>query len=208
MKTAPIFSLTKAMCKTDMLKTTRGGFATIMMMAGLLIAGLVQAHHNTQAEYGPFDSEYIAVEGVITAVKWGNPHVAFTLEVTGGDLPAAEIGKKWQVNSHPINIMVAYGFSQDEFKVGDTMKILTWTHVRGIKHMWPRAIQINDGPLKSNLRYTDMIDIGNQTFTALGIVPAANLAGSDPIRSGAETVEKLGKLGLLDADGNMIWPAP
>jgi len=180
----------------------------LALLGGVLFTGLVFGHHNTQAEYGAFDSSYIQVDGKITAVKWGNPHVAFTIEVTGGDLPASELGAKWQVNSHPINVMTAYGFSQDEFKVGDTMHLLTWKHVRGIKHLWPRAIRINDGPLKSNLRYTDMIDIGNQTFTALGIVPAANLNGSDPIRAGAATVEKLGKLGLLDADGNMNWPAP
>jgi len=166
----------------------------------------VQAHHNTQAEYGPFGSDFLRVQGTVTAVKWGNPHVAFTIEVTGGDLPAAEIGKQWQVNSHPINVMIAYGFSQDEFKVGDKMNLLTWKHVRGTRNLWPRAIQLNDAPMKSNLRYTDMIDIAKGTFESLNILPAANLAGSSPIRAGADTVEKLGQMGLLDSDGNMIWP--
>ena len=73
---------------------------------------------------------------------------------------------------------------------------------------WPRAIQVNDGPLKSNLRFTDMIDIADGTFDAMGITPAANLAGSSPQRSGAATVRKLQELGYLDADGNMIWPLP
>jgi hypothetical protein len=164
------------------------------------------AHHNTQAEYGPFDSSFIRVEGTITAIRWGNPHVAFTLTVTGGDLPADQLGASWQVNSHPINIMLAYGFDKEEFAVGDGLNLLTWRHVRGINHLWPRAIQVNDGPLKSNLRYTDMIDIADGTFEALGILPAANLNGSDPIRSGTATVQKLAELGLLDADGNMIWP--
>ena len=178
----------------------------LLLCAGLIMSLAVHAHHNTQAEYGPFGSNFIEVEGTITAVKWGNPHVAFTITVTGGDLPAAEIGNSWQVNSHPINIMIAYGFSQDEFKVGDEMKLMTWKHVRGTKNLWPRAIQINDGPMKSNLRFTDMIDIAKGTFMALGIEPAANLNGSDPIRAGADTVEKLGQMGLLDTDGNMIWP--
>ena len=182
--------------------------ALLLLLACLLSTTPARAHHNTQAEYGPFDSSFITVDGVITNVKWGNPHVAITIEVTGGDLPADQIGQRWQVNSHPINVMLAYGFTQDEFKAGDKVHLLTWTHVRGIKHLWPRAIQVNDGPLKSNLRYTDMIDIANGTFAALGIEPAANLHGSDPIRAGAATVEKLGAMGLLDAQGNMIWPAP
>jgi hypothetical protein len=179
---------------------------------GLLLAVIwampVFAHHNTQAEYGAFDSDFIHVEGTITDIKWGNPHLAFTIIVTGGDLPAAEIGKSWQVNSHPINTMIDYGFTKEEFKVGDKLKLLTWRHVRGIRHLWPRALQVNDGPFKSNLRYTDMIDIANGTFAALGIQPAANLNGSSPFRAGTTTVKKLGELGLLDADGNMIWPAP
>ena len=182
--------------------------AMALLVASLGLFSSLQAHHNTQAEYGPFDSSFITVDGVITSVKWGNPHVALTIEVTGGDLPAAEIGQRWQVNSHPINVMIAYGFAQDEFKAGDEVHMLTWTHVRGIKHLWPRAIQVNDGPLKSNVRYTDMIDIANGTFAALGVEPAANLNGSDPIRAGSATVEKLKAMGMLDAQGNMIWPAP
>jgi hypothetical protein len=53
-----------------------------------------------------------------------------------------------------------------------------------------------------------MIDIAKGTFAALGIQPAANLNGSAPIRAGTATVKKLGEMGLLDANGNMIWPAP
>jgi hypothetical protein len=117
-------------------------------------------------------------------------------------------GKTWVVNSHPVNVMVAYGFNKDEFAVGDRLHLLTWRHVRGINHLWPRAIQVNDGPLKSNLRYTDMIDIADGTFTALGITPAANLNGSSPQRSGAATVRRLREQGFLDSDGNMIWPLP
>ena len=60
---------------------------------------------------------------------------------------------------------------------------------------------------KYNLRYTDMIDITNGTFAALGIQPAANLNGSAPIRAGTATVKKLGEMALLNAKGNMIWPA-
>ncbi len=187
-------------------------FHRLYFCLGLLLGAIcttpIFAHHNTQAEYGPFDSDFINVEGTITDIKWGNPHLAFTITVTGGDLPADQIGKSWQVNSHPINIMIDYGFTKEEFTVGDKLTLLTWKHVRGINHLWPRALQVNDGPMKSNLRYTDMIDIANGTFAALGIQPAANLNGSAPIRAGTATVTKLGEMGLLDANGNMIWPAP
>ncbi len=184
-------------------------FSLIVSLAAVFFAGApALAHHNTQAEYGEFGSNFIRVQGTITDIKWGNPHIAIKITVTGGDLPAEEIGQTWQVNDHPIATMVAYGFTKEEFNVGDKLDLLTWRHVRGTKHLWPRAIKVNDGPMKSNLRFTDMIDIANGTFAALGIQPSANLNGSSPVRAGADTVKKLGEMGLLDADGNMIWPPP
>ena len=171
----------------------------------ILSPSLVNGHHNTQAEYGAFDSPYITVDGIITDIRWGNPHIGIDIEVTGGDLP---VGETWTFNSHPVAIMNAYGFVKEEFAVGDRVHLLTWQHVRNINHLWPRAIQVNDGPLKSNLRFTDMIDIANGTFESLGIVPAANLNGSSPRRSGNTTVEKLAEMGALDEEGNMIWPLP
>lgn len=185
------------------------GFFRIMLLLTILLGSTTtNAHHNTQAEYGAFDSSFIRVEGTIDAIKWGNPHVSFTITVTGGELPADQLGLTWQVNSHPINTMIDYGFTKEEFTVGDKLTLLSWRHVRGINHLWPRALQVNDGPMKSNLRYTDMIDIASGTFASLGILPASNLNGSAPIRAGSATVEKLGQMGLLDAAGNMIWPAP
>jgi hypothetical protein len=172
----------------------------------LLLAGTaLNAHHNSQAEYGPFGSQTMYVEGEILRVDWSNPHVAFDMMTTGGDIPA---GQKWRFESHPIRIMIEYGFAREEFNVGDRVKIIGWKNLRGAPMIWPRAIQINDGPMKSNLRFTDMIDIANGTFTDMGIQPAANLNGSPPERAGADTVEKLRAMGLIDDEGLMIWPPP
>jgi hypothetical protein len=168
-----------------------------------MAASVVHAHHNSQAEYGPFGSETMYVEGTIVGINWSNPHVSFDMRTTGGDIPA---GENWRFESHPIRIMNDYGFVREEFNVGDTVRIIGWKNVRGAPMIWPRAIQINDGPMKSNLRFTDMIDIAKGTFESMGIQPAANLNGSPPERAGAETVEKLEQMGLLDEDGMMIWP--
>jgi hypothetical protein len=40
------------------------------------------------------------------------------------------------------------------------------------------------------------------------LVAPLNLNGSPPERAGADTVEKLRAMGLLDADGRMVWPPP
>jgi hypothetical protein len=163
------------------------------------------AHHNSQAEYGPFGSETMYVEGTIVGINWGNPHVSFDMQTTGGDIPA---GENWRFESHPIRIMNEYGFQRSDFAVGDHVKIIGWKSVRGQPMIWPRAIQVNDGPMRSNLRFTDMIDIAKGVFEDMNIEPPLNLNGSPPQRAGAETVEKLKEMGLLDENGLMIWPPP
>ena len=129
---------------------------SLMLMIGLTPSSALLAHHNTQAEYGSFDSPTINVEGTIVRVIWGNPHIAIEMETTGGELPA---GEKWRLESHPIRIQQEYGFARSDFAAGDRVKLIAWKHIRNVPMMWPRAIQINDGPMRSNLRFTDMIDI-------------------------------------------------
>ena len=184
------------------LRTSAKAAAALFALTALPYAAS-EAHHNSQAEYGAFGSETMYVEGDIVGIHWSNPHVSFDMKTTGGDIPA---GENWRFESHPIQIMNAYGFSKDEFHVGDHVRIIGWKNVRGAPMIWPRAIQINDGPMKSNLRFTDMIDIAKGTFADMHIQPAANLNGSPPERAGPDTVAKLREMGLIDQDGLMIWP--
>jgi hypothetical protein len=177
----------------------------LCLNVGILAAFPAAAHHNTQAEFGAFGSPTIYVEARIVRVSWANPHIAIDIEITGGDIPA---GEKWRLASHPIRIMEEYGFAATDFAPGDVLKLHTWKHIRNQPQVWPRAIQVNDGPMRSNLRFTDMIDIANGTFAAKNITPPLNLNGSPPERAGAEVVEKLRAMGLLDEKGLMIWPPP
>ena len=179
--------------------------ALLTAVVALLPLSTALAHHNTQAEFGAFDSPTLYVEGTISRVQWGNPHIAIEFVVNGGDIPA---GEKWRVASHPVQIQIDHGFAKEDFKEGDTLKIQAWKHVRGIPQLWPRAIQINDGPMRSNMRFTDMIDIAKGTFSAMNITAAANLNGSPSARAGEQYVAKLKQMGLLDEKGNMMWPAP
>ena len=176
---------------------------TLMAAVFALHATGAHAHHDSQAEFGAFGSDTIVVEGTIVDIHWGNPHISIDIRTTGGELPA---GQNWRLVSHPVQIMNAYGFVREEFAVGDRVKLLGWKNLRGAPQMWPRAIQVNDGPMKSNLRFTDMIDIAKGVFESMNIQPAANLNGSPPGRAGADTVAKLEQLGLIDENGLMIWP--
>jgi len=186
------------------LESLWGAAPMVLVAAALALQpGGVQAHHNSQAEFGAFGSNTIAVEGTIVNVNWANPHISIDIRTTGGELPA---GQNWRLVSHPVQIMNEYGFVREEFNVGDHVKLLGWKNVRGAPQIWPRAIQVNDGPMKSNLRFTDMIDIAKGVFESMHIQPAANLNGSPPARAGEETVAKLKEMGLIDEKGLMIWP--
>jgi len=179
--------------------------ALVAVTACLLATSTLYAHHNSQAEFGAFGSPTIYVEGTIVRINWANPHISIDMQTTGGELPA---GEKWRLESHPIRIMQAYGFERTDFAVGDNVKLFGWTSIREHPLIWPRAIQVNEGPMRSNLRFTDMIDIASGVFESLNIEPPLNLNGSPPQRAGAEVVEKLGEMGLLDEDGLVIWPPP
>jgi hypothetical protein len=185
------------------LESMRRVVAATLMAAALVYAAQAHAHHDSQAEFGAFGSDTILVEGTIVDIHWGNPHISIDIRTTGGELPA---GQNWRLASHPVQIMNAYGFVREEFAVGDRVKVLGWKNLRGAPQIWPRAIQVNDGPMKSNLRFTDMIDIAKGVFTSMNIQPAANLNGSPPERAGAETVAKLKQMGLIDDNGLVIWP--
>lgn len=178
--------------------------AVLLSLLAVPLAGAL-AHHNSEAEFGAFASKTVYVEGKIVAIHWTNPHIGIDIVTTGGELPA---GEHWRLVSHPVRIEQAYGFKRTDFAVGDAVKLYGWKNVRNQPQMWPRAIQINDGPMRSNLRFRDMIDIANGTFESEHIVPPLNLNGSPPQRAGQAVVEKLRAMGLLSKDGLMIWPPP
>jgi hypothetical protein len=187
------------------MRTANARSRVLVLAAASIAAVSASAHHSSQAEFGPFASATVDVEAQIVAINWGNPHISMDLTITGGALP---VGEHWRLVTHPVRIMEEYGFKRDDFAVGDTLKLKTWLHVRKQPLLWPRAIQVNDGPMRSNLRFTDMIDIASGVFDSLNIVAPLNLNGSPPARAGEDTVKKLGEMGLLDANGLMIWPPP
>lgn len=70
-----------------------------------------------------------------------------------------------------------------------------------------RAIQVNDGPLRSTLRFADLRDVIAGTFKHKGIEPAPTLHGSDSSRIGPEAVAKLGEMGWMDVEGKVSAPS-
>ena len=87
----------------------------------LLAARVADAHHSFAAVY---DGEKpVTLSGTVTGVEWTNPHIHFTMDVTGDDGAVTE----WRFEGYPPNMLVRQGWKRDAtMKVGDTVKVFGW----------------------------------------------------------------------------------
>ena len=87
------------------------------IFALLLTAPLaVNAHHSTAFNYS---EETITLEGIVTAVKWVNPHGSFVLEVTNADGTTDE----WLVEFLAKIALERQGFDFDSLQNGVAVKL-------------------------------------------------------------------------------------
>ena len=169
-----------------------------------MAAAVVSAHHSVPAEFGDSARPTEYVEGKILDVRWLNPHVFIDLELTSGEF--GNPGEKWRLTTHPIEILRDYGIEKTDFAVGDTVQIHAWTHIRGMPLLHPRAMQVNDGPMRSFLTFADFRDIASGAMKEKGITPAPHLEQTRPGRAGGETVAALEEMGLIGEDGYPKFP--
>lgn len=92
-------------------------FGRLTLVLGLVATLPALAHHSRAM----FDVDVlIAVEGVVSAVEWKNPHMWVTLEV-----PTADGGtESWGFEGSGPAAMVASGISPEVLKVGNRVKII------------------------------------------------------------------------------------
>jgi len=92
-----------------------GLVATLLGLA--TISASLSAHHSRAM----FDVDvFVAVEGVVTAVEWKNPHMWVTLDVPGADGTM----ESWGFEGSGPAAMVASGISPQVLKVGNRVKII------------------------------------------------------------------------------------
>lgn len=98
-----------------MLNAGTRSWAVIALLA--LLPLTASAHHSFAAT---FDVATIdELEGVVTHVQWGNPHVLFTITVPN------EQGKEtiYEIESHSLSIMRRMDISSDALNVGDRVRV-------------------------------------------------------------------------------------
>ena len=100
----------------------------ILVMSWFVAIGVpVWAHHSMAA----YDPKPTTVQGVVTAVKWTNPHMVVELAVPTAD------GKSetWFVEGGYVNAAINAGITPVLLKVGTEVKVFGRRHRDPTKHM-------------------------------------------------------------------------
>jgi len=75
------------------------------------------AHHSVPVNFD--QSKEVTITGVITEIKWVNPHSHWRVDVTGSDGHPVE----WLIEFGAVNTMKRAGFPMERFKFGDHVEV-------------------------------------------------------------------------------------
>jgi len=94
--------------------------AVVLLLAIAVVAQgrNASAHHSVPVNFD--QSKEVTISGVLTEIKWVNPHSRFRVNVTGDDGKPVE----WLVEMGAINTMTRAGFETERFNVGDMLTII------------------------------------------------------------------------------------
>ena len=98
----------------------------------------LQAHHSF-AEYD--QAHPIELQGKLTAFRWENPHVHFTLQTTekNGGL------KSWDIESNSVSILRRTNATPENVKVGQTVRMAGWPSRRANDRLFVTNLQQQNG---------------------------------------------------------------
>lgn len=114
-------------------------FLTVALGSCLLVAPQVFSHHSGAAFFDR--SQRVEIAGVVSAMKWRNPHVSFRVTVTNDDGQQEE----WTVESNAVNLLERQGVSPDTVTVGDDVRFYGPPARRGKNGMRAYNVLLPDG---------------------------------------------------------------
>ena len=116
---------------------------TTALCAALCLAGgahEVRAHH---AVSGFFDAGgSVQIEGVVTGIRWQNPHTVFDIEVAG-EAPGESI--EWRAETGALGVLRARGLEREFLHVGDHVRAMGFPSVRGRQELFATNLLLSDG---------------------------------------------------------------
>lgn len=112
---------------------------TITALALCLAATGAQAHHSFAAE---FDANAQGeLTGVITEVRFTNPHVRYRLDVKN----AAGETESWELQTSSVTSISEQNWRKDSIKVGDVVKVEGQLGRNASKKLFIRGVELADG---------------------------------------------------------------
>ena len=112
---------------------------TAAVLSALLPGSAVNAHHSFSAE---FDADTSGTyTGVVSEVRFSNPHVRYRIEVTRDDGSM----ETWELQAGSVTSLRPQGWVQDTIKVGDTITVDGQLGRNGSKKLFVRGLTLADG---------------------------------------------------------------
>jgi len=105
----------------------------------LVIPVVALAHHSAAGFFDP--DQQVEIQGVVTEVRWRNPHVVFEIDVTDSSGKSTN----WVVETGDLGIFRARGLDREFLRVGDSVKIRGDASIRGRPETFARNLLLSDG---------------------------------------------------------------
>lgn len=111
----------------------------IALFSMSICASSAQAHHSFTAEYD--NEKPVAFTGVVTEMKWSNPHGWIYVDVTGED------GTKtnWALETGAANNLIRRGWRKEDLPAGTVLKIEGWQARNGSPTANISSVTLEDG---------------------------------------------------------------
>ena len=132
---------------------------SLTAVAVAMMAGPLSAHHGRAT----FDADRtITVKGVVTAIKWSNPHVE--LELRGRDEAGTLVA--WVIEASAPNQLSRLGVSAAFVSVGDEVEVMGHpARASGRISAWANSVLHTDGTLT---RLPEQVDFRQVTLNSRG----------------------------------------
>jgi hypothetical protein len=118
--------------------TSRRVIAALSVIAAL-VALPASAHHSVAAW---FDSNRTQdIEGIVTEIKWENPHVRFFMRTTGAD--GEEL--RYEIETLSVSGISRWGVTADLLAIGDRVRVSGSPSRRGLENLFVRNVLLPSG---------------------------------------------------------------
>jgi hypothetical protein len=111
----------------------------LLAIVTLLLVQAVQSHHSSIGIYD--EDNLVEIEGVVTAVRWRNPHPSYTIAVTNTNGQTVE----WQIETGSVSTLRLRGVDREFIQVGDRVHLAGQSSLRGLPEMFAQNMLLDNG---------------------------------------------------------------